>query len=264
MIAAAFDTAERLFGLTFNEREDLPRYHPDMRAFEVRDRDGRHIGLFLGDYFARPSKRSGAWMSSFRGQRKLDGDVRPIIVNVMNFSKGSGDIPSLLSFDDARTLFHEFGHALHGLLSDVTYPAIAGTSVTRDFVEFPSQLYEHWLEQPEVLRRFALHYRTGEPMPEALLEKVRGPPLQQRVRHRRICLFRPRRSGFPPAAFGRQPRRWRIRARRSRRDPHARGDRDAAPHAAFHARLLRGRLLVRLLQLSLVRGAGCGRVRRVR
>ncbi|HEY0353725.1 MAG TPA: M3 family metallopeptidase [Enterovirga sp.] len=172
MIAAAFDTAERLFGLTFNEREDQPRYHPDMRAFEVRDRDGRHIGLFLGDYFARPSKRSGAWMSSFRGQRKLDGDVRPIIVNVMNFSKGSGDIPSLLSFDDARTLFHEFGHALHGLLSDVTYPAIAGTSVTRDFVEFPSQLYEHWLEHPEVLRRFALHYRTGEPMPEALLEKV--------------------------------------------------------------------------------------------
>jgi peptidyl-dipeptidase Dcp len=172
MIAAAFDTAERLFGLTFSERQDLPRYHPDVRAFEVRDRDGRHIGLFLGDYFARPSKRSGAWMSSFRGQRKLDGEVRPIIVNVMNFSKGSGEIPSLLSFDDARTLFHEFGHALHGLLSDVNYPAIAGTSVTRDFVEFPSQLYEHWLEQPEVLRRFALHYRTGEPMPEALLEKV--------------------------------------------------------------------------------------------
>jgi peptidyl-dipeptidase Dcp len=172
MIAAAFDTAERLFGLTFTEREDLPRYHPDMRAFEVRDRNGGHIGLFLGDYFARSSKRSGAWMSSFRGQRKLDGEVRPIIVNVMNFSKGSGEIPSLLSFDDARTLFHEFGHALHGLLSDVTYPAIAGTSVTRDFVEFPSQLYEHWLEQPEVLRRFALHYRTGEPMPEALLEKV--------------------------------------------------------------------------------------------
>jgi peptidyl-dipeptidase Dcp len=172
MIAAAFDTAERLFGLTFVERHDLPRYHPDARAFEVQDRDGRHIGLFLADYFARPSKRSGAWMSAFRGQRKLDSEVRPIIVNVMNFSKGSGDIPSLLSFDDARTLFHEFGHALHGLLSDVTYPAIAGTSVSRDFVEFPSQLYEHWLEQPEVLRRFALHYRTGEPMPEALLDKV--------------------------------------------------------------------------------------------
>ncbi|HEY0571833.1 MAG TPA: M3 family metallopeptidase, partial [Enterovirga sp.] len=172
MIAAAFDTAERLFGLTFSERPELPRYHPDVRAFEVKDRDGRHIGLFLADYFARSSKRSGAWMSGFRGQRKLDGEVRPIIVNVMNFSKGSGDIPSLLSFDDARTLFHEFGHALHGLLSDVTYPAIAGTSVSRDFVEFPSQLYEHWLEQPEVLRRFALHYRTGEPMPEALLDKV--------------------------------------------------------------------------------------------
>jgi peptidyl-dipeptidase Dcp len=111
-------------------------------------------------------------MSSFRGQRKLDGDVRPIIVNVSNFSKGSGGIPALLSFDDARTLFHEFGHALHGLLSDVTYPMIAGTSVPRDWVEFPSQLYEHWLEQPEVLRRFARHYRTDEPMPEALLDKV--------------------------------------------------------------------------------------------
>jgi peptidyl-dipeptidase Dcp len=172
VIEAAFDTASRLFGLAFAERSDLPRYHPDVRTFEVTDRDGRHVGLFYGDYYARPSKRSGAWMSSFRGQRRLDGEVRPIIVNVSNFSKGSGDIPALLSFDDARTLFHEFGHALHGLLSDVTYPMIAGTSVPRDWVEFPSQLYEHWLEQPEVLRRFALHYRTGEPMPETLLDKV--------------------------------------------------------------------------------------------
>jgi peptidyl-dipeptidase Dcp len=172
MIAAAFDCAARLFGLSFTERHDVPVYHPDVRAFEVTDRDGRPVGLFFGDYFARPSKRSGAWMSAFRGQRKLDGDVRPIIVNVMNFSKSTGDEPALLSFDDARTLFHEFGHGLHGLLSDVTYPSLAGTAVSRDFVEFPSQLYEHWLEQPDVLRRFARHYRTGEPMPDSLIERV--------------------------------------------------------------------------------------------
>jgi peptidyl-dipeptidase Dcp len=172
MIAAAFDCATRLFGLSFTERHDVPVYHPDVRAFEVTDREGRPVGLFFGDYFARPSKRSGAWMSAFRGQRKLDGDVRPIIVNVMNFSKSTGDEPALLSFDDARTLFHEFGHGLHGLLSDVTYPSLAGTAVSRDFVEFPSQLYEHWLEQPDVLRRFARHYRTGEPMPDSLIERV--------------------------------------------------------------------------------------------
>ncbi len=172
MIAAAFDCANRLFGVRFTERHDIPVYHADVRVFEVNDRDGGHIGLFFGDYFARPSKRSGAWMSAFRGQRKLDGDVRPIIVNVMNFSKSTGDEPALLSFDDARTLFHEFGHGLHGLLSDVTYPSLAGTAVARDFVEFPSQLYEHWLEQPDVLRRFARHYRTGEPMPDSLIERV--------------------------------------------------------------------------------------------
>ncbi len=172
MIEAAFDCATRLFGLRFAERHDVPVYHPDVRVFEVTDADGAPVGLFLGDYFARPSKRSGAWMSAFRTQRRLDGDVRPIIVNVMNFQKGSGDVPSLLSFDDARTLFHEFGHGLHGLLSDVTYPMIAGTSVARDFVEFPSQLYEHWLEQKEVLGRFARHYRTGEPMPDALIDRL--------------------------------------------------------------------------------------------
>lgn len=172
IIEAAFHTAGRLFGITFTERHDLPLYHPDVRVWEVQDEQGRHVGLFLGDYFARSSKRSGAWMSAFRRQHKLEGEVRPIIVNVMNFAKAAGDAPTLLSFDDARTLFHEFGHALHGLLSDVTYPCIAGTNVSRDFVEFPSQLYEHWLEQPEILRRFAVHYRTGEPMPDALLERV--------------------------------------------------------------------------------------------
>jgi len=172
MIEAVFYTAQRLFGLTFHPRTDVPVWHPDVRVWEVRDRDGEKIGLFFGDYFARPSKRSGAWMTSLRDQRKLSGNVRPLIVNVCNFSKAPGGEPTLLSFGDAHTLFHEFGHALHGLLSDVTYPEIAGTGVATDFVELPSQLYEHWLEQPELLRRYALHYQTGEPMPEDLLHRL--------------------------------------------------------------------------------------------
>ncbi|MGH6837710.1 MAG: M3 family metallopeptidase [Methylocella sp.] len=172
MIAAAFFTANRLFGLSFSEREDVPLHHPDARSWTVMGRNGREIALFIGDYFARPSKRSGAWMSSFREQQKLDGEVRPIVVNVLNFAKAVEGQACLLSFDDAHTLFHEFGHALHGMLSDVTYPLISGTNVAPDFVEFPSQLYEHWLEQPEVLRRFALHHETNEPIPEALLQNL--------------------------------------------------------------------------------------------
>ncbi|QBR72031.1 peptidase M3 [Beijerinckiaceae bacterium] len=172
MIEAAFFTANRLFGLSFIERTDLPLYHPDARSWTVAGRDGQELALFVGDYFARPSKHSGAWMSSFREQHKLEGEVRPIIVNVLNFAKAAEGQASLLSFDDARTLFHEFGHALHGMLSNVTYPMISGTNVARDFVEFPSQLYEHWLEQPEILRRFAVHHETGEPMPEALVQRL--------------------------------------------------------------------------------------------
>jgi peptidyl-dipeptidase Dcp len=172
IIDAAFDTAHRLFGLTFRELQDFPRYHPDIRAWQVTDDEGAPVGIFIGDYFARGSKRSGAWMSAFRSQERLTGDIRPIIVNVMNFAKAAPGEPSLLSFDDARTLFHEFGHALHGLLSNVTYPLLAGTSVSTDFVELPSQLYEHWLSQPEILRRYATHYRTGEPIPEALLKRL--------------------------------------------------------------------------------------------
>ena len=174
VIAAAFDTASRLFGLVFTARHDVPLYHPDVRAFEVSDGDGRHLALFLGDYYARPSKRSGAWNSGFRRQSKLDRDVRPIVVNVMNFAKAGDGEPTLLSLDDARTLFHEFGHALHSMLTDVTYPSIAGTNVARDFVEFPSQLYEHWLLRPEVLKRFARHAVTREPMPESLLERIKA------------------------------------------------------------------------------------------
>ena len=172
IVAAAFETAHRLFGLAFAPRPDVPVWHPDVRAFEVTGADGRHVGLFFGDYFARASKRSGAWMTTLRDQEKLSGDIRPLVLNVMNFAKAGGGEPTLLSFDDARTLFHEFGHALHGLLSDVTYPMIAGTSVATDFVELPSQLYEHWLERPEILRRFAVHYRTGEPMPDALITRL--------------------------------------------------------------------------------------------
>jgi len=171
MIAAAFDCATRLFGITFGERSDIPVWHPDVRVWEVKDAQGRHKGLFYGDYFARPSKRSGAWMTSMRDQQTLDGDVTPLIINVMNFAKGADGQPPLLSPDDARTLFHEFGHALHGLLSNVTYPSLSGTSVFTDFVELPSQLYEHWQEQPQVLRRFARHYQTGEPLPDDLLQR---------------------------------------------------------------------------------------------
>jgi peptidyl-dipeptidase Dcp len=171
MIEAAFDCASRLFGLTFSERKDVEVWHPDVRVWEVRDGSGEHKALFYGDYFARPSKRSGAWMTSLRDQQKLDGEIAPLIVNVCNFSKGAGGEPALLSPDDARTLFHEFGHGLHGMLSDVTYPSLSGTSVFTDFVELPSQLYEHWQEQPEVLRRFARHYQTGEPLPDDLLRR---------------------------------------------------------------------------------------------
>ncbi|WP_442900721.1 M3 family metallopeptidase [Falsirhodobacter sp. 20TX0035] len=167
MIEASFDVAHRLFGLEFRAL-DVPLYHPDARAWEVT-RDGRHIAVFIGDYFARASKRSGAWCTAMRTQRKLGGAQAPIVMNVCNFAKGN---PSLLSYDDARTLFHEFGHALHQMLSDVTYGFISGTSVARDFVELPSQLYEHWLEVPEVLAKHARHYRTGEAMPQDLMSRL--------------------------------------------------------------------------------------------
>jgi peptidyl-dipeptidase Dcp len=171
MIEAAFETAHRLFGLSF-DRVDAVLYHPDARAWNVTDAQGRHVALFIGDYFARPSKHSGAWMTSLRDQEKLTGNVRPIVLNICNFSKPASGEPALLSFDDARTLFHEFGHALHGMLSDVTYPLIAGTAVPSDFVELPSQLYEHWLEVPEILQKYALHAGTGDPLPKTLLDRL--------------------------------------------------------------------------------------------
>jgi peptidyl-dipeptidase Dcp len=177
IIAACFDVAGRLFGIHAVEIKDAPAYHPDVRTFEIRDRSNKLVAMFLGDYFARSSKRSGAWMSSFQSQHKLalkNGTVGelPIIYNVCNFAKPAQGKPALLSLDDARTLFHEFGHALHGMLSNVTYPSVAGTGVSRDFVELPSQLYEHWLTVPAILKQYAVHYQTGEPMPQALLDKV--------------------------------------------------------------------------------------------
>ena len=174
MVEAAFDTAERLFGLSFTARPDLPAYHPDVRVWEVRDREASHVGLFLHDNFARPGKRSGAWSSRYRDQQSFDGPVAPIVVNNNNFAKSdaAGGAPTLLSFDDARTLFHEFGHGLHALLSRVRYPSQSGTAVRRDFVEFPSQIFEHWMSAPENLRRYARHCQTGEPMPEPLLRRL--------------------------------------------------------------------------------------------
>ncbi|MBB3948952.1 M3 family metallopeptidase [Aureimonas jatrophae] len=172
MIEASFDVANRLFGLRFEPIPDPQAWHPDVRAWRVLDPDGTERGVFLGDYFARSSKRSGAWMSALRSQSGIDGGERPVIYNVCNFAKPAKGQPALLSVDDARTLFHEFGHALHGLLSDVTYPSLAGTAVSRDFVELPSQLYEHWLMTPEVLGRHARHAETGEPLPQALADKL--------------------------------------------------------------------------------------------
>jgi len=170
MIEAAFSVANRLFGLEFAPL-DVPLHHADAKAWEVT-RDGGHMGVFVGDYFARGSKRSGAWCTVFRGQRNLGGEVRPHVLNVCNFSKPASGSPALLSWDEARTLFHEFGHALHQMLSDVTWPQIAGTSVARDFVELPSQLYEHWLEVPEVVAEFATHAETGSPMPDDLRDRL--------------------------------------------------------------------------------------------
>jgi peptidyl-dipeptidase Dcp len=176
MVEAVFDCAQRLFGLTFVEQPEVKAYHPDVKVYEVRAADGVVIGVFLHDNFARPTKRSGAWMSSFRKQSRngetADGRVIPIIINNNNFAKGAPGEPTLLSFDDANTLFHEFGHGLHGLLSNVTYERLSGTSVLRDFVELPSQLFEHWLSEPEVLKRHARHYKTGEAIPDALVAKL--------------------------------------------------------------------------------------------
>ncbi len=171
-IDGIFKTANKLFGLTFEEKFDLDLYHPDARVWEVKDNDGSHVGLYIGDYYTRSSKRGGAWMSSFKGQSNFDGKERPIIVNVCNFPPPSKDKPSLLSFEHVTTLFHEFGHGLHGLLTNTNYKSLSGTAVSRDFVEFPSQVLEHWASEPELLKSYAKHYETGEVIGDELIEKM--------------------------------------------------------------------------------------------
>jgi len=166
-----FYAAHELYGLDFKERHDLPVYQPDVRVFEVFRPDGSSVGLFLGDYFARDNKRGGAWMNNFVGQSRLMG-TKPVVSNNLNIPKPAAGQPALLTFDEVRTMFHEFGHALHGLLSDVNYPSLSGTSVPRDFVEFPSQYNEMWARQPIVFAHYAKHYQTGVAMPKALLDKV--------------------------------------------------------------------------------------------
>ncbi|MFM9198095.1 MAG: M3 family metallopeptidase, partial [Planctomycetia bacterium] len=169
-----FFTAGELFGLRFApvDPKSVPVYHADVRGWEVTDRDGRLVGLFFFDPYARQGKQSGAWMSGYRSQERFDGEIVPIVSNNCNYAKPAPGEPILISWDDATTLFHEFGHALHGLCSSVAYPSLSGTNVARDYVEFPSQLLEHWLSTPEVLDRFAIHARTGRPMPRALVEKI--------------------------------------------------------------------------------------------
>jgi peptidyl-dipeptidase Dcp len=171
---AAFDLATRLFGITFVERPDIAGYHPDVRVFEVKERTGEHVGVLFVDYYPRPSKEGGAWMGNFRDESKRDGKrIAPVIFNVGNFTKPTGDTPSLLSVDEVETLFHEFGHALHGLLTDCTYESLSGTNVATDFVELPSQIMENWAFEPELLRTYARHYKTGEVIPADLVEKLR-------------------------------------------------------------------------------------------
>ncbi|MBX2974701.1 MAG: M3 family metallopeptidase [Ignavibacteriaceae bacterium] len=175
VIQGVFDVSSKLFGLKFEKRNDIQTYHPEVTVFEVKEADGKHIGILYTDYFPRESKRGGAWMNAFRKQQKAKGEnVTPIICNVGNFSKPTEGQPALISFEEVNTLFHEFGHALHGLLSNSVYPSVSGTSVPRDFVELPSQIMENWASDPEVLKMYAKHYQTGEVMPDELIEKIQA------------------------------------------------------------------------------------------
>ncbi|MCL4484425.1 MAG: M3 family metallopeptidase [Bacteroidetes bacterium] len=170
----AFAVANKLYGLTFKQLQNMPLYHPECQVFEVKDRDSSLTGILYMDFFPRASKKGGAWMNNYRDQYHYDGqeDVRPVVSTTFNFSKPTGDKPALLNFDEVETLFHEFGHALHGLLSECHYRTLSGTSVSRDFVELPSQVMEHWAVQPEVLKMYAKHYKTGEVIPQALVDKI--------------------------------------------------------------------------------------------
>jgi peptidyl-dipeptidase Dcp len=171
---AMFYVAGELFNFTFTAVNDVPVFHPDVTVWEVKDKTtGRHVGVWYFDPYAREGKRSGAWMNAYRNQERFDGDITTIVSNNSNFVKGKPGEPVLISWDDATTMFHEFGHALHGLSSNVNYPSLSGTNVARDYVEFPSQLLEHWLSTPEVLQKYAVHYQTGKPIPQALVDKIK-------------------------------------------------------------------------------------------
>ncbi len=268
IIDACFDVAQRLFGITATEKKGVAGYHPDVRVFDIRDADGKLVALFLGDYFARASKRSGAWMSAFQSQHRLplkngaQGEI-PIIYNVCNFAKPAAGKPALLSLDDARTLFHEFGHALHGMLSNVNYPSVSGTSVSRDFVELPSQLYEHWLTVPAILKKYAVHEQTGEPMPQALLDKV----LSARTFNSGFNTVEFTSSALVDMAFHTRDAVGGPDGRaggRAGKDRHAGFDRHAPCDAALPACVFRRRLFGRLLFLHVVGSARRRRLRRLR
>ena len=255
-----FHAATSLFGITFHERTDLAGYHPDVRVWEVRNEDGSGLGLFLGDYYTRESKRGGAWMNSLVEQSALLG-TRPVVINNLNISKPPAGEPTLLTLDELRTTFHEFGHALHGLFSNVTYPRFAGTAVPRDFVEYPSQVNEMWILWPEVLANYARHHATGEPLPQDVVDRLNesrlwgegfatteylGAALLDLAWH---VLDE---TGIPDDALAFEDEVTRGRRGGPRPDP------AALPHRLFPAHLRRGRLRRRLLLLHLERGAGRG------
>ena len=182
-----FYAANQLYGITFKERNDIPVYAPDVRVFEVFDADGRSLALFYCDYFKRDNKNGGAWMNEFVEQSKLLG-TKPVVNNVANFAPPAPGEPALITADDVNTMFHEFGHALHGMFADTEYPSLSGTSTARDFVEFPSQFNEHWATYPTVFEHYAKHYKTGAPMPAELVAKIeKSRDLQQGLRHHRAA-----------------------------------------------------------------------------
>ena len=258
----AFTVATRLYGLTFTERPDLPRYHPDVRTYEVKEADGTHVGVLVLDYFPRAGKRGGAWSGSLRDVRVRDGkDIRPIVTNVASFTPPTGDTPALLSRGEVETLFHEFGHALHGLLTRVHYSSLG--NVPWDFVELPSQIMEHWVLEPEVLRLYARHYKTGEVLPDEVITRIRKAEyVQPGVRHAGDGLHgaaRPR-LAHPDRSQG--DRRQGVREGVVRAHGAAPLRHLVAPHAGLRPHLQR-RLCGRLLLVPVVRGAGQRRLRGV-
>ncbi len=258
---AMFFAAGKVYGFTFTPVTGLSVFHPDVTVYEVKGRDGRHVGLWYFDPYARAGKNSGAWMNAYREQSTYDGDVPTIVSNNANFIKGAPGTPTTISFDDARTMFHEFGHALHGLNSNVTYPTLSGTNTVRDFVEFPSQLNENWFTTPEV--QAMLVNSAGQPLPAALVDKISASRhLQRRVRRRRGAGVGDRRPRAPPRRVD-ADRAEGVRDQGARRPRHAVRDRHAPPHPAVRPYLRGRRLFGGLLRLSVGRRARLRRLRRV-